>query len=68
MPKPDSPTISTVHAISGLEGVEPAAVAETVPGESTEIFCKLANELDIYLTVPLLEKDEKTGKNYNTSV
>ena len=53
---------------TGLQGVDPSAVAESVPGPSTKVFGKLADKLDIYLTVPLLEVDGKTGKYYNTSV
>ena len=53
---------------AGLVGVSPAAAAETVPGPSTRMFARLADELDIYLTVPLLEADRKTGCYYNTSV
>lgn len=52
----------------GLRGVEPKDVAETVPGPSTEFFGKLARELRIYLTVPIVEIDHKTGNYYNTSV
>ncbi len=51
-----------------LEGVVPKGSAETVPGPSTRLFGKLADELDIYLTVPLLEVDATTGNYYNTSV
>jgi predicted amidohydrolase len=36
----------------------PAAFAEAVPGESTKHFCELAKQLQIYLTIPLLEIDE----------
>ena len=52
----------------GLEGVDPRDAAETVPGASTETLGKLADELNIYLTVPLLEVDRKSGLYYNTSV
>ena len=38
----------------GLTGVDPKAAAETVPGPSTRVFGKLADELDVYLTVPLI--------------
>jgi predicted amidohydrolase len=51
-----------------LVGVDPKDAAETVPGPSTEFFGLLAGELGIYLTVPLLEADRKTGAYYNTSV
>jgi predicted amidohydrolase len=52
----------------GLKGVDPKDVAETVPGVSTKYFASLAREYGVYLTVPLLEVDRKTGKYYNTSV
>ncbi|MBL7133556.1 MAG: carbon-nitrogen hydrolase family protein [Phycisphaerae bacterium] len=51
-----------------LEGVDPKDAAETVPGASTDTLGELADELDIYLTVPLLEVDRKSGLYYNTSV
>ena len=53
---------------SGLVGVDPKGAAETVPGESTKFFGALSGKLGIYLTVPLLEVDRKTGRYYNTSV
>lgn len=52
----------------GLKGVDPKDAAETVPGASTKAFGKLADKLNIYLTVPLLEVDRKSGLYYNTSV
>jgi len=52
----------------GLKGVSPEHVAESVPGTSTEAFAKLADELEIYLTVPIVECDPQTGKYYNTVV
>jgi len=51
----------------GLVGVDPVNAAETVPGPSTKMFGKLADQFGIYLTVPLLEVDRKTGRYYNTS-
>jgi predicted amidohydrolase len=51
-----------------LQGVDPANASETVPGPSTEFFGKVAKAHAIYLTVPLLEVDRKTGRYYNTSV
>ena len=57
------------RAISeGLTGVDPANVAETVPGASTRMFAGLADELDIYLTATLVEADRKAGLYYNASV
>jgi predicted amidohydrolase len=52
----------------GLTGISPASAAETVPGPSTRAFAVLADELDIYLTVPLLETDKKSGQLFNTVV
>jgi len=52
----------------GLIGTSPKRLAETVPGESTTIFCKIAKELNIYLTIPLVEVDAKTGRFFNTVV
>jgi predicted amidohydrolase/WD40 repeat protein len=52
----------------GLKGVDPKDAAETVPGPSTKYFASIARQYGIYLTVPLLEVDRKTGKYYNTSV
>ena len=51
-----------------LTGVDPKDAAEAVPGESTAVFGRLADKLDIYLTVPLVEFDHKTRRYYNTSV
>ena len=52
----------------GLEGVDPSPVAETVPGPSTEFFGPIAARHGIYLTVPLLEADRRTGQFFNTSL
>jgi len=52
----------------GLQGVSPEAVAETVPGPSTREFGHLAEQLGIYLTVPIVEVDPKQKKYYNTLV
>src|SRR4029077_16141448 len=41
--------------------------AETIPGESTEVFRKLAKELGIVIIAPLFEKS-KDGKYYNSAV
>ena len=51
-----------------LMGVDPRDVAETVPGPSTRAFGKLAQRYGIYLTVPLVEIDRKTGRYYNSVV
>jgi len=52
----------------GLRGVSPEKVAETVPGESTRAYGRLAKELGIYLTVPIVEVDRQTGSYFNTLV
>jgi predicted amidohydrolase len=51
-----------------LMGVDPKDAAETVPGPSTRFFSRIARQWGIYLTVPLLEADRKTGHYYNTDV
>lgn len=53
---------------AGLAGVDPVDAAETVPGVSTRFFADLAREHGVYLTVPLVEVDKKTGFYYNTVV
>ncbi len=52
----------------GLKGVSPRSVAEAVPGPSMQALAELAGQLGIYLTVPLLEVDPKTGRYFNTVV
>jgi predicted amidohydrolase len=52
----------------GLKGVDPHEAAEPVPGPSTRFFAKLAREHGVYLTVPLVEVDDQTGRYYNTVV
>jgi predicted amidohydrolase len=55
-------------------GKDPRGFAETVPGESSDHFAKLAQELGVYVTVPLVEVEagaegkplEKDPKYYNT--
>ena len=52
---------------AGEKGYLPVRdVAEAVPGPSTELFAPLADRLDVYLTVPIIEKAE--GRYYNTVV
>ncbi|TAJ12999.1 carbon-nitrogen hydrolase [Patescibacteria group bacterium] len=41
--------------------------AETVPGESTEVFARLSRELKVVIIVPLFEKT-KDGHYYNSAV
>lgn len=45
----------------------PDLYAETVPGESTEVFSRLARELKVVIIVPLFEKTED-GHYYNSAV
>jgi len=49
-----------------VRGVSPAHVAEPVPGPSTRAFGSLSKELGIYLTVPILEVEEGSGRYFNT--
>jgi predicted amidohydrolase len=44
-------------------GKDPAGFAEEVPSPSTRHFCQLAQELGIYLTIPLLEVDFQQGRD-----
>ena len=39
-----------------FRGKDPLPFAETVPGPSTAHFCELAKRLQVYITVPLVEK------------
>jgi len=54
---------------SRFEGIDPNDAAETVPGPSTTHFARLADELDVWLTVPLLEADDsqrRARRYFNT--
>jgi predicted amidohydrolase len=53
---------------SGLQGVSPQSVAETVPGDSTRFFGDLSKELQIYVTVPIVEVVPEKKKYFNTLV
>src|SRR3972149_5195221 len=44
-----------------------AALAESIPGESTTAFSKLAKELGVVIIVPVFEK-APGGKRYNSAV
>jgi predicted amidohydrolase len=44
-------------------GLDPARFAEPVPGPSTRHFCKLAEDLGICLTIPLVEVDFQEGRD-----
>src|SRR5438034_8708741 len=46
-----------------FDGKDPKDFAEEVPGASTKHFCALAKELEVYLTIPLLEVDFTQGKD-----
>src|ERR1039458_2545241 len=46
---------------------EVCSFAETIPGESTDTFGKLAKDLGVVIIVPLFEK-AKNGKYYNAAV
>ncbi len=39
-----------------FRGKDPLPFAETIPGPSTAHFCELAKRLQVYITVPLIEK------------
>ena len=52
----------------GLSGIHPKACAETIDDESVKQFSQLADELNIYLTIPFLEVDPNSGAFYNTLV
>ncbi|MFZ2470671.1 MAG: agmatine deiminase family protein [Methanothrix sp.] len=45
------------------DGKDAAALAETIPGPSTEAFSALAEELSIVIIVPVFEKDESGHYN-----
>lgn len=52
-----------------LTGKDPKGFAETVPGPSTKAFAELAKKLEVYITVPFVEVDDKkakTPKYFNT--
>jgi predicted amidohydrolase len=43
-----------------FRGRDPAPVAQSVPGPATEDFCALAKELQIYLTIPFVERVDQS--------
>jgi predicted amidohydrolase len=55
-------------AMHAMKGIDPHNYAESVPGPSTAHFAALAAELQIYLTVPLIEHVSDTDCFYNTVV
>jgi agmatine deiminase len=50
-----------------LENQDVLGLAETIPGESTKLFSRLAKKHGIVIIAPLFEKS-KEGKFYNTAV
>ncbi len=51
-----------------FRGRDPAPVAQTVPGPATEHFCALAKQLRVYLTIPLVERVDRTTQHAHASV
>ncbi|MBI5047802.1 MAG: carbon-nitrogen hydrolase [Deltaproteobacteria bacterium] len=49
------------------EGLDASGFAETIPGETVNLFSQLAKELGIVIIVPLFEK-AKDGSYYNSAV
>lgn len=49
------------------ENEDASQLSETIPGESTEVFSRLARENEAVIIVPVFEKD-KNGSYYNTAV
>ncbi len=49
------------------ENEDASQLSETIPGESTEVFSKLARENEVIIIVPIFEKGED-GNYYNTAV
>ncbi|MEK7269739.1 MAG: carbon-nitrogen hydrolase family protein [Planctomycetota bacterium] len=48
---------------AGPDFLDVAAVAETFPGPSAEFFSPIADRLDLYLTVPFIEREGKRFYN-----
>src|ERR1044071_2007751 len=53
---------------AAFAGKDPAPFAETVPGPSTAHFCALSKRLNVYITIPLLERvaDNQRISYFNT--
>lgn len=47
---------------AGFQGKDPLPIAEPVPGPSTRHFAELARELQVYVTVPFVERDDRNAK------
>ena len=60
-----TPASASGATVAALTGRSPHDAAETVPGPSTRFFADLAREHGVYLTVPLVEVDRRTGRYYN---
>ncbi len=43
-------------------------LAETIPGPSSELYSKLASELNILIVISIFELDSNTGAYYNTAL
>ena len=54
------------HYFPQTRNTDVSALAETIPGESTRAFARLAKELSVAIIVPLLEK-ARNGKYYNSA-
>lgn len=54
------------HIRPDFQGRSPAGIAEAVPGPMTDRFGRLAKALGIYLALPFVEVDPKTGRYFNT--
>jgi predicted amidohydrolase len=51
-----------------FRGRDPAEFSQSVPGPATNLFCGVAKELRIYLTIPILERtDSPAGGYFNTA-
>ncbi len=52
----DAQTATKAHEFADFFPVKPAA--QPIPGKATELFCKLAQELKLYIALPLIEQDK----------
>jgi predicted amidohydrolase len=56
------------QATAGLKGVSPGEAAEPTDGPSVRALAALAGQLGVYLTVPFVEVDPKSGRYFNTII
>lgn len=63
---PITPRLWSAREKRGAGELDVAAAAEPIPGRTTAHFAKLAQDLGVYLAVPLIEKAD--GKFYNAVV